>query len=74
MKTTAKRSIIGALLLVAANPSLATAKPLFTGIPDEWVLISVLGCGVLMLFACILALTYMLYKAVPSLVAQQQNS
>ncbi len=73
MKALAKRSLIGAVALTLGSPAVATAKPLIEGVSDEWLLISILIGGVIMLFACIIALTYMLYKSVPILVEKQQK-
>lgn len=71
MKTLSKKSILGVLLLTLGSPVVANAEPLLAPLSDKWLLISILGGGVLMLFACILALTYLLYKSVPILVEKQ---
>ena len=59
-------------LLLSSQPALA-AESLIYGISDEWVLIGVLAGGVLILFCCILALAFMLYKAVPMLVERDRK-
>lgn len=67
------KRIIGMLMLLIGAPSLAQAEPLMAGISDQWLLIYILAGGVIMLFACIIALTYMLYKSIPLLVEKQQK-
>ena len=60
-------------LLLSSQPAQA-AEQLIYGVADEWVLIGVLAGGVLILFCCILALAFMLYKAVPMLVERNMHS
>jgi hypothetical protein len=67
--------ILGMLALILAAAPAQAADELFPGISNEWVLLGAVGTVVLVLFACILTLTYMLYKAVPTLLrrrAEQQ--
>jgi hypothetical protein len=66
-------TIIGMLLLLLSNTPAFAAEELVPGISNEWVLIGLLSGGVFILFSCILALAFMLYKAVPMLVARNKS-
>lgn len=66
-------TLLALIALVGMSQPALAADELMTGVSNEWVLISLLGGGILLLFICIMALAFMLYKAVPILVNSKSN-
>jgi hypothetical protein len=63
--------IIGTLLLLAICLPTHGADELVEGVQNEHTLMLFLGVGVLLLFSCVMALIFMLYQTLPTLLKEK---
>lgn len=61
---------LAALFMLLSLPSQA-ADELIKGVKNEYVLMSLLGGGVILLFVCILTLAFFLYTMLPTLLRKK---
>jgi len=66
MKTLSK--LIGMVALILLSIPSQAANELIYGVKNEYTLMGFLGGGVFLLFSCILALIFLLYKVLPMLL------